>query len=82
MVLVDVYVPSVEKTYDFQLNETIAVDTLIEEISEMIGQKEHSEIKGDVSELVLCNMSTREVLNKNMTLAEQGIITGNSLILV
>lgn len=82
MILVDVYVPSVEKTYDFQLNEAITVDVLIEEISEMIGQKEHSEVKGMVSGLILCEKSSRRVLNKNMTLAELGIITGNSLILV
>lgn len=82
MILVDVYVPSVDMTYDFQLNETITIDTIIEEISEMIGQKEHSVIVGDVSKLVLCDKTNKRILNKNVTLAEAGIITGNTLILV
>ena len=42
MILTDVYVPSVDKIYDFQLNEKVPVSTVIEEITEMISQKEHS----------------------------------------
>lgn len=82
MILVDIFVPSVDKTYDFQLNETIMIETLIEEISEMIGQKEHSVIVGDVTKLQLCDREGQCVLAKNMTLAACGITTGKSLILV
>ena len=40
MILVDIYVPSIGNTYDFQLDEEVPVGNVIEEISEMIGQKE------------------------------------------
>ena len=41
MILVDVHVPSVESTYDFQLDEDVRIDLLIEEIGEMICRREH-----------------------------------------
>ncbi len=82
MILVDIYVPSVDKTYDFQLNEQIPVSMVIEEISEMIGQKEHAALKGNAADLTLCSYVSRTVLNRGKTLEQEGIITGNRLLLV
>ena len=42
MVLVDVFVPSVDKTYNFSLNENVTIDAVILEITEMIEQKERT----------------------------------------
>ena len=36
MILVDIYVPSLDKTYDFQVDETVQTEKLIMEIAEMI----------------------------------------------
>ena len=82
MVLVDIYVPSVDKTYDFQLNEGIEIRTVLEEISEMIGQKEHSRIVGSTDELYLCHYKTKRVLDKRISLKEAGVVTGDKLLLV
>lgn len=82
MILVDVFVPSVDKTYDFQLNEVVSVGAIVEEISEMIEQKEHSKIVGDTSKLLLCDKDTQKVLDKSCSLSECGVTTGRSLILV
>lgn len=82
MILVDIFVPSVDKTYDFQLNENTPIFTVIEEISEMIGQKEHSGVVGDVNNLQLCDKEKKQVLAKNKTLADYEVVTGKSLILV
>ena len=82
MILVDIYIPSLDKSYDFQLNESARVDTIIEEISEMVGQKERIQIVGDVSKLTLCDKMQRKVLPKEWSLAQCGIATGNSLILI
>ena len=82
MIVVDIFVPSVDKEYDFQLNENMPIYTVIEEISEMIGQKEHSQIVGSVELLQLCDSEKQCVLHKNKTLLECGITTGKSLILV
>ncbi len=82
MILVDIYVPSVDKTYDFQLNEQIPVAMVLEEISEMIGQKEHAALKGNISDLILCSYDTGAALSKEKNLEQAGIITGNKLLLV
>lgn len=82
MILVDIYVPSLDRNYDFQLNENAGVGTIIEEISEMVGQKERSRIVGDVEKLTLCDKRQKYVLDKEKTLAECGISTGSSLILI
>lgn len=82
MILVDIYVPSVDKTYDFQLSEESEIDTVIEEIAEMIGQKERTRIVGPKEKLLLCNQITMEILDKHKTLKEYGITTGQSLIFI
>ncbi len=82
MILVDIYVPSVDNTYDFQLDEDAYVYAVVEEIGELIGQKEHSQVAGDMENLMLCAMNDKRVLPKDSTLAECGVRTGSSLILV
>lgn len=82
MILVDVYVPSVDNTYDFQLDEDATVATLVEEIGELIGQKEHCRIAGNIENLMLCLREDKKILPKNLTLKACGVQTGNSLILV
>lgn len=82
MILVDVTVPSVEKTYDFNLDENAQITLVLEEIVEMICQKEHCNLIGDKENLLLCRYDGQVVLNKQMSLSECGIVDGNKLLLV
>lgn len=82
MILVDIFVPSVDKTYDFNLNENVSVKMLIDEVSEMICQKERCKIIGNVSDLQLCDKYSQQILPKNRTLMDCGVLTGSSLILI
>lgn len=82
MILVDIYVPSVDKTYDFHLNEGIRIGTVVEEISEMIGQKEHSKIVGSTDQLCLCSYKTGMILDRELSLRSAGVVTGDKLLLV
>lgn len=82
MILVDIYVPSTGNTYDFQLGEEVPIYSVIEEISEMIGQKEHCRILGDREKLMLCAMKDRKILQKEDTLGQCNIGNGESLMLV
>lgn len=82
MILVDVFVPSVDSTYDFQLDEDIKIGLLIEEIGEMICRREHCRLDGQMEKLLLCSMDTREIIPKHTTLAEYGIKTGGKLMLL
>lgn len=82
MVLVDIYVPSIDKTYDFQLNDAVQIEDLIDEISEMIGNKEQTEIVGDVSKLQLYDKRNEHILSKKASLSEYGIKNGDNLIFI
>ena len=82
MILVDVTVPSVEKTYDFNLDENAQIALVIEEISVMISQKEHCAITGNKDELLLCKYDGQVVLDRNSTLRESGLVNGGRLLLV
>lgn len=82
MILVDIYVPAVDREYNFSLNENIRISVLIEEISEMIGQKEQTVLSGDTSEITLASEEKEQILSEGMTLAECDVHTGDRLILV
>ena len=82
MILVDVTVPSVEKTYDFSLDENAQIALVMEEIVEMISQKEHCSIIGNKEDLLLCRYDAQIVLDKQSTLKDCGIVSGNRLLLV
>lgn len=82
MILVDIKVPGVEQTYDFSLDENAPIALVMEEIVEMIGQKEHCTIAGNKEELLLCSYERQAVLPKKATLRECGIATGSRLLLV
>lgn len=82
MILVDIYVPSVDNTYDFRLDEEAYVYAIVEEVGELIGQKEHSQAAGDMENLMLCAVKDKRILPKDSTLAECGVRTGDSLLLV
>lgn len=82
MILVDIFVTSLDKSYDFQLNENVKIETIIEEISEMVCQKERMKVVGNASGLMLCDMHAHMVLEKDKTLSESGVSTGNKLMLI
>lgn len=82
MILVDIYVPSVDKTYDFHLDENARVRTILEEVVEIIGQMERTSLTGDPAELLLCDRQGRCPLPEKATLRDCGIRSGSSLLLV
>lgn len=82
MIMVDVFVPAVGKSYDFNLDEEVKINMIIEEISEMIAHKEQTEIVGDVEKLLLCDKDSQRILPSDQTLQDCMVSTGNKLILV
>ena len=82
MVLVDIYVPSLDKNYNFSLNENIKIDSLIAEIAEMIEQKERMSFFGKKESLGLFDREKEEKLPGENTLRECYEKNGSKLILV
>lgn len=82
MIMVDVYVPSVDREYDFEIDEHAPVYMVTEEITAMVCQKEQCVLTGDVRKLLLCDRQTQRILSSRRSLSECGIKTGNKLLLV
>ncbi|MCD8347698.1 MAG: EsaB/YukD family protein [Lachnospiraceae bacterium] len=82
MIMVDVYVPSYDKTYDMGLDENLTISLLLEEISNVICQKEMAKIKGMPDELCLCSFAKEEIFSPERCLRDYGITNGCRLLLV
>ena len=87
MILVDIFVPAVDKTYNLSLNEHVALASVIEEIAEMIEQKEKTKVgrndAGAASGMIhLYRKITGSELPADLTLADCEVKSGESLILV
>ena len=82
MVLVDIFVPAVDKTYNFSLNENTPIEGVIMEITEMIEQKERTKLLGDKDTLNLYSTRTSAALPKANTLSDCYVTSGSRLIMV
>lgn len=81
MISVDIYVPSLDQKYDFNLDENTKIRVIIEEIIEMVEQKECTVLSGNTKALLLCDRLRCLALPKDETLCSCGIFNGSSLLL-
>lgn len=81
MILVDIQVPALDRTYDFELDETLTVKKLTEKIIGIISHKENLQ-SPCTEEMYLFALGREILLNRDFSLKEQGIGTGEKLILI
>lgn len=81
MITIDIYVPIIGKTYDFSLDENTRVETVTEEIVELIIQKEGCAAQ-DAGDMFLFPEKESTALNIEFTLKENGVETGDKLLLI
>lgn len=82
MIIVEIFVPSIDRTYEFKLNEDIAASVIIEEITSVICQKEQCEVKGERSDLILVLSDKHQIVSMNLSLYENGVQSGDKLMLL
>lgn len=82
MILVDIYIPSLDETIDFRIDETAKITNVVQEISEMMCKKYKTEINAASENFFLCSAEQAKVLDGNTTLSENGIINGSRLYMV
>lgn len=82
MILVDIYVPSVDQIYNFNLSEDIGIAAIVNEIIGMISQKEQTTLNGNQDDLNLYSVKDRRILPRDNTLSDCNIMTGSYLMLV
>jgi hypothetical protein len=82
MILVDIFVPALDKTYNFTLNENVKISAVITEITDMIEQKEKVCFIGNQSKLRLYTKENGRKLPVDNSLAECYIKSGKYLVLI
>lgn len=80
MIYVDVFVPVINKVYDFMLDENATVGVLTDEIAEILTQREQCKLTGKTEEIMLCLEETATIMPKSRTLLECGVHTGSRII--
>ena len=82
MINIDVYFPSINATYDFQVNEEATVSEVVREIGEMMCKKEKSRLDKKIGEFFLCEKESEQILPENMPLNKCGVENGSFLFMV
>ena len=81
MLLVDIQILAIDRTFDFELDENTRVDVLLEDILALTAQKEHILCKNP-EPVYLYGMEQEAVLKREESLEQQGVQTGDRLILI
>jgi len=82
MILVDIYVPSIDETYDFQLDENAEIGKIVIEVVGIISKKMKRNNQTDAGNFRIYDTSRGEELLQMETLASCGIHDGDRLMLV
>ena len=82
MILVEVSVPALGHSYDFELEESARVEVLIREMVETICQKERLQAFEEGQPFSLYSPEGRARLDPQGTLAQNGVRAGQQLLLL
>ena len=82
MILVNIFIPLIDKEYEFKLNEDVPVYWSIEEVSALICQKEQFTLPSNTQKFMLYKIECSQTLSVSLSLYENDIKNGDRLILV
>ena len=81
MIVVDIQVPNLNRTYDFELDEEMKTGELLKKIIQTISEKESlNDCRED--EMLLYDLNRETVLSENRSLRQQGVKSGEQLYLI
>ena len=82
MIIVNVDVPILGQTLDFQMDENIPIYEVQEEIVDIICRKNYCELIGEEQRLLLWDAERSILLQREKSGSENGLRSGSHLILV
>jgi uncharacterized ubiquitin-like protein YukD len=82
MITIEIYSVSLDCSCDFVVDEHSEIETVIDDVAQMIGQKERCEFTGDPSKLCLYSKESERILCHKNSLYDYGIKTGDKLYIV
>ena len=80
MILVDVQVLMLDQVYDFELDEEMDVEEVMEDMIALITKEEHCTCK-NIKDMSLYTIRRECVLEESKSLKSQGVTAGDRLIL-
>ena len=81
MLMIEVYSPSADRSYDFQMTEDIKAGDAARSFAEMIARKNGCTLADDAA-ASLYDVSGKRKLDDKVSLEDNGILSGMKLILV
>ena len=82
MILAEIYVPALNRQYDFKLDENAYIADILEELGETLLPQPENEGEEDVRELLLCSYEREKILALDKTLRQEGFGNGSRLVLI
>ena len=82
MILLELYFQELNREYDVQLDESLPVGGLIDDLVELIAQKEHLTLDKNPGLFLMYDKANRRILHPHTTLSENGIQSGQQLVLL
>ena len=81
MIIVNVDVPTLGQTLDFQMGANIPLSAVQEEMVDIICRKNSCELIGDEQRMLLWDEERKILLQRHRTGSENGLVSGSHLIL-
>lgn len=82
MILVELFFQELNQQYDVHLDETLPIGSLLDSLVELISQKEHLPVSRESGMFLLCDPDAKRIMHPETTLAENGIRSGQRLLLL
>ncbi len=79
-ILIELYVPSIEKQYSFRIPNNILINELVPILSTMI--KENSPEYFEDSKAVICDQDTGIQYDSNRYVGDSGMVNGSRVLLI
>lgn len=79
---IELEVPMLDCRIEMQINEQLELRALLEEIIELICQREHCVLQGDPAQLMLAHRDGKQILSLDQKPVPAGIRNGDRLILI
>lgn len=82
VIIVDVVFPEINCIIDFQLDEDVPCWDLTEEIATMAGRSQGRQFDVAENAVLLYSVASRQMLNLDFSLKENGVKSGDRLLLI
>lgn len=82
MIMVEIYFAELNRTYDFRVEENVAVAQLVEDVVGKIAQLERIPVEKDPGVFILCSKRDRRIFDRDTTLAQNRICSGDQIMLI